>query len=117
MGILREEPQRGRVPRRCSSICSTIHPPSALITRKSRDGALYLVHRFEEKPLVQEFIANTMLGIEFLWGGSVRLETSDVVPPPPLEKGGAVTGKEEELVYWRRVVYTMENRQLTKTNL
>ena len=94
------------------------HPPAIAIDReKSRGGILYLAHRFEEKPLVQEFVANTMLGIEFLWGGVVQLETSEVVPPPPREGYGAPQVKEEELVYWRRVVYTMENRQLTKTNL
>jgi stage V sporulation protein R len=94
------------------------HPPAISIDRqKSGDDALYLVHRFEEKPLVQEFIANTMLGLEFLWGGPVRLETSEVVPPPVREEPGETREKEEPLVYWRRVVYTMENRQLTKANL
>lgn len=93
------------------------HPPVIGIDRrKSVDGALYLVHRFEEKPLVQEFIANTMLGIEFLWGEKVHLETSEVVLPPPQE-GYAPASGEEDVVYWRRVLYTMENRKLTKTNL
>jgi stage V sporulation protein R len=94
------------------------HPPSIEVDHgKSVDGALYLVHRFEEKPLVREFIANTMLGLEFLWGGEVRLETSEVVPPPSSERAGAAEGKEEELIYWRRVLYTMANRKLTKENL
>jgi stage V sporulation protein R len=66
---------------------------------------------------VQDFIANTMLGIEFLWGGPVRLETSEVVPPPPREGGGPAQDEKEEVVYWRRVLYTMENRTLTKENL
>ena len=94
------------------------HPPAIVVDRqKSGDGILYLAHHFEEKPLVQDFIANTMLGIEFLWGGKVQLETSEVVPPPPRGEYGTAEEKEEELVYWRRVVYTMENRQLTKANL
>jgi stage V sporulation protein R len=93
------------------------HPPVITIDRqKSADGSLYLVHHFEEKPLVQEFIANTMLGIEFLWGEKVHLETSEVVQPPPRE-GYAPAREEEEVVYWRRVLYTMENRKLTKTNM
>jgi len=92
------------------------HPPAIGIDReKSRDGDLYLAHRFEEKPLVEEFIANTMVGIEFLWGGKVRLETSEVVPAPPREYG--FTPEKREEVSWRRVLYTMENRKLTKTNL
>ena len=93
------------------------HPPAISIDRqKSADGMLYLNHRFEEKPLVGEFIANTMLGIEFLWGGKVQLETSEVLPMPPRERYGSAAEKEEEVV-WQRVVYTMENRELTKTDL
>jgi stage V sporulation protein R len=67
---------------------------------------------FEGKPLVREFIANTMLGIEYLWGGPVKLETSEVVEilstsPTPDEI------KQEE-INWQRVIYTMENRILTR---
>jgi stage V sporulation protein R len=94
------------------------HPPAIAVDRqKSADGTLYLNHRFEDKPLVEEFIANTMLGIEFLWGGVVRLETSEVVAPPPREGFAPPPEEGEEVVYWRRVLYTMENRQLTKENL
>jgi stage V sporulation protein R len=90
------------------------HPPHISIDREKGDGqALYLVHRFEEKPLIQEFIANTMLGIEFLWGDKVQLETSEVVPgqAPEREPG------EKQQLSWRRVLYTMGNRNLEKTEL
>lgn len=96
------------------------HPPRITIDReRSTDRSLYLVHRFEEKPLVQEFIANTLLGIEFLWGGKVQLETSEVVPVPAAESGlyGAAAEEKEKPVVWRRVLYTMESRKLSKTNL
>ncbi len=90
------------------------HPPRIFIDReKSVDHTLYLVHRFEEKPLVQEFIANTMLGIEFLWGGAVKLETSEVAGGKPAEKGG----EKSEPVAWRRVLYTMKERKLEKEEL
>jgi stage V sporulation protein R len=90
------------------------HPPSITINRdKSDDRNLYLVHRFEEKPLVQEFIGNTMLGIEFLWGGPVQLETSEVVPAQSSEK----PGEKKPPVSWRRVLYSMENRELEKMEL
>jgi stage V sporulation protein R len=54
-----------------------------------------------------------MLGIEFLWGGKVQLETSEVLPAPAAERA------EEKAtpVAWRRVLYTMENRKLAKENL
>jgi stage V sporulation protein R len=90
------------------------HPPSITVDReKSADRNLYLVHRFEEKPLVQEFIANTMLGIEFLWGGPVQLETSEVVPAQSSER----PGEEKPPVSWRRVLYSMEKRALEKMEL
>ena len=91
------------------------HPPAIGIDRdKSTGDGLYLVHRFEGKPLVEEFIANTMLGIEFLWGAPVRLETSEVLPSPPRESSLLSEEKEEEEIFWQRVVYTMENRKLAK---
>jgi stage V sporulation protein R len=90
------------------------HPPHISIERgKGGDQTLYLAHRFEEKPLVQDFIANTMLGIEFLWGGRVRLETREVVPGQTSEQE---PGKMKPIT-WLRVLYTMENRKLEKTEL
>ncbi len=90
------------------------HPPSITIDReKSDDQTLYLMHRFEEKPLVQEFIANTMLGIEFLWGGNVQLETSELVAVPAAER----EGDKKPPVSWRRVLYSIENRELEKMEL
>lgn len=90
------------------------HPPSITIDReKSDDRNLYLVHRFEEKPLVQEFIGNSMLGIEFLWGGPVQLETSEAVAVPAAER----EGDKKPPVSWRRVLYSMENKELEKMEL
>lgn len=90
------------------------HPPHITVDHEKTDGILYLVHHFEEKPLVQDFIANTMLGIEFLWGAPVQLETSEVesVAPPPERVGQEPAN--EPLVTWRRVLYTMARRQLNK---
>ena len=89
------------------------HPPHIEIDpEKGKDNTLYLVHRFEEKPLVKEFITNTMMGIEYLWGGPVQLETSEVVSTsPPKEET-----KEPE-IKWQRVLYSMENRKLSKRNI
>ncbi len=99
------------------------HPPHIEVDQKKcSDHALYLVHHFEEKPLVKEFIANTMMGIEYLWGGPVHLETSEVVSVPVTPNNGMGSGfstmqqneiKEQE-VKWERVLYTMENRKISK---
>ena len=103
------------------------HPPHITIDEaKSKKGELYLVHHFEGKPLVQEYIANTMLGIEYLWGGPVHLETSVVVPagterdlmatipgfPVPREEK-----PQEQEIKWQRVKFTMKDRKLSKVTL
>jgi len=85
------------------------HPPHIEVDpNNSSDGCLYLVHQFEGKPLYKDYIPNTMLGIEYLWGKPVKLETTEVE-----EK--TVMGKKE--TQQRRVLYTMENRKISKKNL
>jgi len=98
------------------------HPPHMEIDPvKGGDKFLYLQHRFEGKPLVKEFIANTMMGIEFLWGGPVQMETSEIEPSGrEMEEGFLAAASEEAKeprVNWKRVLYTMEDRKLSKTPL
>ncbi|GAG08601.1 unnamed protein product, partial [marine sediment metagenome] len=89
------------------------HPPHIEIDpEKRKNNTLYLVHRFEEKPLVKEFIANTMMGIEYLWGGPVQMETSEVISTSLLKE----ETKEPE-IKWQRLLYSMENRKLSKRNI
>ena len=102
-------------------IDSLYHPPHIQVhQKKSVDGTLYLDHRFEGKPLVKDFIPNTMLGIEYLWGAPVKLETSEVAPTASLQGAYGAGGptaqdppKEPE-IQWQRVLYTLENRKLSK---
>jgi len=102
------------------------HPPNIEIDPgKSSNNTLYLVHHFEQKPLVKDFISNTMMGIEYLWGGPITLETSEITPAPPQPPAGFVPGyplpvKEERKkpeIKWQRVLYAMENRKLSKKNI
>ncbi|UCD77167.1 MAG: SpoVR family protein [Desulfobacterales bacterium] len=102
------------------------HPPHIQINpEKTNNGNLYLVHVFEGKPLVKEFIANTMLGIEYLWGSPVQLETSEVVQAEPsqvrLPIPGLTTPVEEDPqakeIKWQRMLYTMKDRKLSKQNI
>ena len=89
---------------------------------KNDNNTLYLVHSFEGKPLVKEFITNTLLGIEYLWGGPVKLETSEVESKSesngaPYGVGFLPAGPKEQIqkeISWQRVIYTMNNRELTK---
>ena len=102
------------------------HPPHIEIDpEKSSNNTLYLVHHFEQKPLVKEFISNTMMGVEYLLGGPIKLETSEITPAPPQPPAGFVPGypvpvKEERKkpeIKWQRVLYTMENRKISKKNI
>jgi len=91
---------------------SMYHPPHITVdSEKTKEGTLYLVHHFEEKPLVTEFIPNTMMGIEYLWGGPVQLETHEVSSVSPVPPEGE--HKEPE-IKWQQVIYTMEKRKLSK---
>ncbi len=104
---------------------SLYHPPFVETDLdKSKKGALYLKHRFEDKPLVQEFIQNTLMGIEYLWGREVHMETSEVVPEPASRQQGLVTMPApatvepvERVVKWQKVLYTMKNRKLSKKRI
>ena len=89
------------------------HPPHITIKDdQAKNSALYLVHHFEGKPLVKDFIANTMLGIEYLWGAPVKLETSEVAAG----SGGTPLSEKPQAaeIRWERVVYTMQDRKLSR---
>jgi stage V sporulation protein R len=82
---------------------SLYHPPHISIdTEGTDDENIRLIHHFEGKELIREFIGNTMLGIEFLWGGSVELDTFELVPT----KNNKPT--------FRKVRYFLEDKQLRK---
>jgi stage V sporulation protein R len=98
-------------------MASLYHPPKIVIDHEKgqRASTLYLEHRFEEKPLLKDLISNTMLGIEFLWGGPVELETHEVksVKGRSDRPGAAGTPKPQD-IKWQRVVYTMRDRKLRR---
>jgi stage V sporulation protein R len=89
---------------------------------KAINGNIYLVHHFEGKPLVKDYITNTMLGIEYLWGAPVQLETSEVVQVEASKTQLTIPGltmpiqqeRKEKEIKWQRVRYTMKNRRLSK---
>ena len=104
-------------------MASLYHPPHIVVDpRRTTESNLYLVHRFEGKPLLAEYIPNTMLGIEYLWGGLVQLETTEVVSKsgpsdtavPPGASGMLTDSITPGEVKWQRVRYTMQSRQLSK---
>jgi len=94
------------------------HPPYIEIDKSTtEDNCLYLNHHFEGKPLVKEFISNTMIGIEYLWGGPVKLETSEPVGKAREYQPGEAYPSSKASPSYQRVLYTMKDRQLSKAVL
>jgi stage V sporulation protein R len=80
------------------------------------ENTLLLDHIFEGKPLVQDYIKGALLGIEFLWGGQVFLDTSEVVPQSPAaqqEKSDS-QGQTSQEITWQKVRYRMKDRKLSR---
>jgi len=105
------------------------HPPQIFVDEAAtKDGILYLHHKFENKPLKIDYIENTMIGIEYLWGGPVHLETSEPVISKkaatnyasfwdPVAIGTRTAEQSPEDIEWKRVRYVIENRKLYKKEL
>jgi stage V sporulation protein R len=97
---------------------SLYHPPKIVLDHeKGRQGnSLYLVHRFEGKPLIRDYIANTLMGIEYLWGGPVELETHEAMPKSRSDRprSPAAGADKDAAIHWQRVVYTMKDRKLKR---
>ena len=94
---------------------SLYHPPFIRI-QTADDKTLLLNHMFEGKPLVQDYIKGALMGIEYLWGGPVFLDTSEVVPkgpPAPQEKSDSQDETGQEIT-WQRVRYRMKDRALSR---
>jgi stage V sporulation protein R len=76
---------------------------------KSNEKNLYLVHVFEGKQLFKGYIPDVLIGLEYLWGGSVQLETTEIF----LEKKKSET---QEAVYrYDKVVYSIKDKKVTKS--
>ena len=95
---------------------SLYHPPKIeIVQENNKNGSLYLNHVFEGKPLIQDFISNSLLNISKLWGNIVELETNEIVSIPILEESGQ--DMDESKIQWKRVVYKVENNKITKRDL
>ncbi len=90
---------------------SLYHPPTINVDEeKSNGNNLYLVHHFEGKQLYKQFIAETMIGIEYLWGNQVQLETTEI-----FAKKGAL--ENENKFEYKKVLYTIKDKKVTKKNI
>lgn len=91
---------------------SFYHPPVIdVVAEKTNDDNLYLSHRFEKKQLIQQFISDVLIGIEYLWGGQVQLETTEIVRRQP------VSPDQPPPIDFRHVLYTAKDRKISKMNI
>ena len=99
-------------------IDSLYHPPYITVdTSKTNDGNLYLVHKFEGKQLIKDFVADTMLGISYLWGNQVQLETTEIFKKQQ-EQNMFPDDEDEQIQYeYRRVLFTFKENKISKINL
>jgi stage V sporulation protein R len=90
---------------------SLYHPPYIKVNEeKTNDEKLYLEHVFEGKQLYKDFIPDTVMGISYLWGGQVQLETTEILEKKTKNEG-------EDSYDYRKVVYTMKDMKISKRNL
>ncbi len=82
-----------------------LDPPIIRVDEEKTDKTLHLVHDFKGKKLVRRYVPHVMEGIEFLWGAPVKLETTEIKKDD--------SGK----VIYKKVLYTMENKQFAKEEL
>ena len=86
-------------------IDSLYHPPHIIVNTDKTKNNLYLQHKFEGKQLIKDFIKDTMIGIEYLWGDQVDLETTEIIKTKQKNK------IKTEL---RKVLYTVKNKTISK---
>lgn len=94
-------------------LCNLLyHPPAISVGCDCEaDKTLYLTHQFENRPLLGEYIDNAMKCIGWLWGGPIKLETNEVLK---VNKKNDADPPQPEDVMWARVVYSLENKKITK---
>lgn len=100
---------------------SLYHPPRIMVDheRTQKNGVLTLVHTFEGKELVKEYIGNTMTGAEFLWGSKVVLETNEIdeasLREIKQEDWEKYIQDDKQLDFkFHKVRYTMEGKKLSR---
>ena len=90
---------------------SLYHPPLIKVDiDKTLDDNLYLVHSFEGKQIYKPYIPDTLVGLEYLWGGQVQLETTEII------KGDSEDSESSGFSY-NKVLYTIKDKKIDKTNL
>ncbi len=93
------------------------HPPIVAF-KKDKYGTLRIKHKFEQKELYREYIQNTIIGIEYLWGGKVQLETTEIdwekIKKIKEKNGNGVDLSKPENLPTQKVRYICKDKKVTK---
>lgn len=99
-----------------SMIVSSLYYPPYITFSKDDGGVLNLKHQFEGKELLRDYISNTLIGLEYLWGNKVILETMELDWERMRSENGV--GTTDDLMQheplFRKVIYTVEDRKVNK---
>jgi len=99
-----------------SMVLNSLYHPPFITFSAQRDGSLYLNHRFEGKELYRDYISNTLIGIEYIWGNKVYLETMEL-DWDKMKLNEDNTSSDD---FWqrekmfRKVLYTVESKKVKK---
>ena len=96
-------------------INSLYHPP--YITFEESNNTLKLNHIFEGKELYRDYIPQTLIGLEYLWGDTVTLETTEYnwQEMMKLVKGNySMEDVKKNEPIFERVLYSVKNKKVTK---
>jgi len=97
---------------------SLYHPPHVAFHQRE-NGTLYINHEFEGKELYRDYVKNTLIGIEYLWGDTVKLETTELDYDEmkrqyaQLDKGKAPQDIKIKPAF-NRVLYTVKDKKVTR---
>ena len=94
---------------------SLYHPPNLDFSGpKAKDGELYLNHVYEGRSLFTRHIKMVLIGLEFLWGKRVRLETTEYEPVQPQDWWDWWRERFDPKYRKKRVLYTCEYKKVAR---
>ncbi len=92
-------------------IDSMYHPPFIKVDlNKTNEENLFIDHIFEGKQLFKEYIDDTLVGLEYLWGGSVNLVTTEIVQDKDKKDG-------QDEFKFNKVMYRVSEKKVSKTSI
>lgn len=94
------------------------HPPHVDFSgQKAKDGELYLDHSYEGRSLFKRYIKPVLIGLEFLWGKRVKLETTEYEVIQPKNWWEWQRQRYEPKYRKIRILYTCEKQNVTRAVL